>query len=248
MKNYSKCFLFFVILLSHFSVVQADANGLSLKDNLKRAQTGDYIVTSQSKTYTLLHIVSKNSNLLTIEEVSVPGSQLNLTNFSWADWLRNGAPNHTCWMSYTIDTNSGQMQDSYSYTNNAWYRVKMKDTYLPTLLKLNFTPISERERKKVSSPLSEGGTGGKVTWNPPMIVGGKRIPNVRFDAWRAYWPKDNSELSDKIVEVYLPQESERYPAYFPYWLQVSGVVGSSQMRIIDSGSGLVIPSRGNSPT
>ena len=43
-----------------------------LRDNLKKAKKGDYIVTTQSKNYTLLHIYDKQDSSLSIEEITVP--------------------------------------------------------------------------------------------------------------------------------------------------------------------------------
>ena len=46
-----------------------------------------------------------------------------------------------------------------------------------------------------------------------------------------------------MIEVYVPHESNKYPAYFPYWLQISGMVGKAKVRIVDSGSQLASPAR-----
>ena len=50
-----------------------------------------------------------------------------------------------------------------------------------------------------------------------------------------------ADLSNKTIEIYLPRNSQIYPTYFPYWLQVNGVAGKAKIRIIDSGSRLKSP-------
>jgi hypothetical protein len=67
-------------------------------------------------------------------------------------------------------------------------------------------------------------------------VDGNNIPAVPFEAWQTHWPKDGTDLSGKSIEVYVPQENDKYPSYFPYWLQISGMVGNAKVRIVDSGS------------
>lgn len=108
---------------------------------------------------------------------------------------------------------------------------------LSKLLNLNLKPIPYSQRKKI---------GGRPTtasnlWQPPIVVDGRKIEGVAFDAWRTYWPKDGSDLSGKMIEVYVPEENDKYPAYFPYWLQVSGFIGKAKIRIIDSGTKLISP-------
>ena len=74
-----------------------------------------------------------------------------------------------------------------------------------------------------------------------MIVEGQVVPGVEFNAWRTRWIKDDSELSGKVIDIYLPKDADKHLSYFPYWLQISGVVGKAKVRIIDSGLGLRSP-------
>lgn len=214
---------------------------LSLRDNLSRGNPGDFIVAAQNKAYTLLLIKTKTPEALTIEEITVPASRIVRQNFSWRDWVSKGAPYHTSWVLYSVELGNGRMRESYALSQNSWYQTAMPESFLPTLLNLRFTLVSDKERKKVGDPLSEGGTGGRKLWQPPMVVDGKVIPGVAFNVWRTTWPHDNSPLADKIIEVYLPQDSAKYPSYFPYWMQAAGVVGKADLRVIDSGVGLKSP-------
>lgn len=216
--------------------LQAD---LYLRNSLKKAQKGDYIVTVISKAYTLFHIYDKKEDILTIEEITVPLNKIPRQNFSWKEWVRNRAPGQTNWMLYNIRLSTGQILDCYSVSKRGWYNIAQWDNFLPTLLNLHLTKIPLNERKKVGPPPSEGSPDQRKIWEPQMILNGKAIPHVKFEAWTTFWPKDGGELSGKRIEVYLPEESEKYPSYFPYWLQIKGAVGAATLRIVDSGSGLV---------
>lgn len=223
----------------------AQANML-LRDNLKKAQVGDFIVTAQSKAYTLFHIYGKAGDILTIEEITVPNNKASQAS-SWREWVRLGAPSHTNWILYTIQLSTGNIQDCFSVSKNGWYDMAQHDSFLPTLLNLQFRQIPHYERKKVGPRPHGPGPDLRTTWNPKMVLNGVVIAGVKFEGWRTHWPKDNSELSGKRIEVYLPAESDKYPSYFPYWLQIKGAVGAATLRIVDSGAGLVSPA-GPMPT
>jgi hypothetical protein len=209
---------------------------LFLRENLQRAQPGDYIVISSSKTQTLMHIYAKQDQILTVEEIAIPENK-RLSNVSWKEWVRQGAPKNTSWVMFDIDLTNGQMIRYYSFTKKNWFNIPDADNFLSKLLNLKFIKIPDSARKRIGSkPL-----GLRPFWQPRMVVEGQSIKDVLFDAWRTKWPRDGSDLSDKTIEVYLPRDSQRYPAYFPYWLQINGVIGKAKIRIIDSGSQLQSP-------
>lgn len=207
----------------------------SLLENLQRGKTGDYIVTAQGKNFTLLHLYNKQGQILTIEEVTAPLASLKQGPGVWKTWISQKAPGHTAWVLYSIDLNTGKLVSSYSVMRQARQEVSGANSFLTTLLNLKLEPIPPRKRKKI-------GTSFKL-WQPKMVVDGKTIPGVEFDAWRTQWPKDQTDLANKTIDVYVPHESDRYPSYFPYWLEISGLVGSAKVRIIDSGSGMVSPAQ-----
>jgi hypothetical protein len=229
---YSMIFCFFFLCHS----LQGQ-NVLYLRDNLKLANPGDYIVTAQGKAYTLLHIHDRIQDRLTIEEITVPMSKINSSHFSWKEWVANHAPSNTSWIIYSIDLVSGQMVNNFSFTKNTWYKVTESDNFLSTLLNLRLIKVPPNERKKI------GGSTGRW-WQPQMVVNGNKIMGVKFDAWRTRWPKDGSDLAGRTIEVYVPEENGNYPSYFPYWLQISGMIGKAKIRIIDSGSHLISPKEG----
>ncbi len=233
--------LFCFVLISLTSDLSAERYYLQLRDNLQNAEPGDYIVTAQGKNYSLLHIYSKTDQTLTIEEISIPASKIPKSNFSWSTWIMNQAPGHTSWVLYTLDLNSGNFIHFYALTRGKWYEMTPPDNFLSMLLNVRFDFIPPDQRRRIGITLRTGPYDKRPYWEPHMVVNGQTVEGVRFDAWRTTWPKDGSELAGKTIEVYLPEEGLNYPAYFPYWLQISGVIGSAKIRIVDSGTGLTSP-------
>lgn len=226
-----------IFLMSIFTYATADE--LVLKDNLSKARSGDYLVTLQNKNYTVLLINKKDADTLVINEITIPTSCLS-TNppFSWKGWVEAGAPKNTSWLAYTIYLPTGTMQNIFSYTRNEWVSIPQSQNFLTTLLNLHLQKIPDNERKRIGPPPSTEHIDRRPVWQPKLIVDGNWIKGVAFEGYHTRWPKDGSELSDKMLEVYLPKDSDLYPAYFPYWLQVSGLVGKARVRIVDSGNNL----------
>lgn len=230
--------LFAFLLLIPFNKVRAE---LYLRDNLKRAHTGDYIVTSQNKNYTLLHVYSRDNQKMTLEEITIPIKKFPESMGSWKNWIQNNAPGNTSWILYTVDLNTGKLIDFYSVTKHRSFNVQEANSFLSILLNLPFQLIPLEDRKRVGFPSLPGMTDKRPFWQPQMKVEGREIFGVWFDGWKSRWPRDDSDLSEKTIEIFVPQESNKYPSYFPYWLQVSGIIGKAKVRIVDSGSGLKSP-------
>lgn len=228
-----------IVLLLAFTNLHAYET-MRLKDNLPQAKPGDYIVTAQNKNYSILMIYDKSPTTLTMEEVTVPDHKIPRV-ISWKDWFQEGAPGNTAWIRYEIDTDSGTVLNSFSFSRNSWCRMNQADQFLSTLLNLNLTPIPLKERKRIGHGDAFRGIDKRPFWQPNMVVDGQQVDNVAFAAWRTKWPSDNSALSGKLIEVYVPENNTMYPAYFPYWLQISGFVGKAKIRIIDSGTDLRSP-------
>jgi hypothetical protein len=212
---------------------------LVLRQNLARANIGDYIVTAQNKSYTALLVRSKNDKNMVIEEITLPSSKVPKNFAGWKQWLKAGSKGNTCWVSYDISLAEGAIIGAFSYTRNEWFSVSQSQNFLSTLLNLQLKPIPMNERKKIGPPPNSGTPDRRSIWQPQLIVEGQPVPDVQFDGWRTRWPKDGSELSGKAIEIYVPRDQGQYPSYFPYWLQVSGMVGKAKVRIIDSGTGLL---------
>jgi hypothetical protein len=201
-----------------------------LLNNLQKAKNGDYVVISQGKSYTLFHIMEVKPELLTVQEITIPASIALQQVTSWPAWVQNNAPCNTSWVQYQIDASKGELKNYYSFTKKGWFTVPEAENFLQTLLKLDLLPIPPSKRKRVGS--------SSALWEPKMVINGQIHNEVHFNAWVATWPKDGGPLSEKTIEIYLPEDSTNYPAYFPYWLQTQGVVGQAKVRIVDSGRGL----------
>lgn len=215
---------------------------MSLKENLMRARVGDYIVAYLNKNFTLLHIFSKEDSILTIEEMTIPANRVN-PSMSWKNWVKEGAPGHTNWILYRINAASGEMREGYSVSQQAWLNLSQGNHFLPTLLNIHLNYLPEQERKRVGNA-SETGPDRRSIWQPKMVYEGQVIKDVSFSAWRTRWPKDNSQLSGKLIDIYVPEENTKYPSYFPYWLQIRGMSGcKATIHITDSGSHLVSPTK-----
>jgi hypothetical protein len=218
------------------------AEELLLRDNLRQAHVGDFLVTSINKNYGLLHIYSKGDHALVIEEITVPEGKVAAKYQSWQEWINEGAPCHTSWVMYEVDLDKGQIGEFFSFTKNGWGDFSNQEFNLSTLLNLRLTPIPEDRRKRVGlRPVSSRDVYARPFWQPRMIVNGAVVEGAEFDAWEATWPNDGSDLAGKRIEAYLPSDTTTYLSYFPYWLQISGMAGKAKIRIIDSGYGLKSP-------
>jgi hypothetical protein len=225
------------LLLNCLNPFWVDAS-LSLRENMRKANKGDFIVTAQNKNYTLLHIYDKKGDLLTLEEITVPAQRIK-PKLVWREWVQQRAPGHTSWILYNINLTNGQIQDCFSISKKCWMNISEGENFMAALLNLQFTPIPLNERRKVGPVVDHTGLDRRSIWQPKMIVDGKAIPGVNFNAWQTRWPNDGTELAGKIIDIYMPDESGKYPSYFPYWLQVKGAVGKANVRIVDAGSKLV---------
>lgn len=222
---------FLLTLLFFFSL---QAKELYLKDNLEQAKVGDYVVTSQNRTYTLLLIAAKSEQTIYLEEISIPEGRI--SHHSWREWVEGGAKGSTSWVGYEISPREGKLLECYSFTQQAWCEFPGGNSFLTTLLNMRLTPLETKFRRHTRS-----GDHSRGYWQPRLTVNGEIVPGAQFTAYCAKWPGDGSELAGKQIELYLPAQEGSYPSYLPYWLQVSGAVGKARMRIVDSGSGLIPP-------
>lgn len=246
MAKFSIWLAAFFLSLALLSVCQEVSAQAILKENMLRAQGGSFIVAEQNKTYTLLLVQAKNGPICTMEEVTVPMQRLPAGFSEWQQWLTKGAPGHTCWVRYRLNLDTGKMLDYYSFIHKGWCALTQADNLLATLLGLDFTLIPASERKKIGPQPSVATADKRAIWQPRLVIEGKVIAGAPFDAWRARWPRDASDLSGRVIEVYLPQKGTSFPSHFPYWLEIErlesrGLAGRVKVRIIDSGYCLTSP-------
>jgi len=230
----SRCLLL-LLLLCFQSLLLAEST--QLREHLREAQVGDYFVILSAKTETLMLIRDKNSKLLAIEEIAVP-VQRGPRSISWREWVQKNAPGNTSWVMYDIDLDTGEMVRYYSFTKNGWYDIPEADNFISKLLNLKLTLIPDDSRKRIGSKPAFG-VDPRPIWQPRLVFEGQMIPKATFTAWKTRWPRDQSDLSGKMIEVYLPTSECSAPSYFPYWVQIEGTIGNAKIRVIDSGKGLI---------
>ncbi len=236
------CFICSSIFLSVFTFTFATENSiLFLKDTLNKASKGDYLITTQNKTYTLFHIYDKSENKLTIEEITLSKKEYEAQNTHWNEWLIKGGKGHTAWVMYEIDLDSGNILDFYSFTHQNWQNSFKEEHFFPTLIQLKFALSSENSRRKAGPPPPPGLIDERPYWQPPLIFNGQTIKDVPCYSWTTFWPNDNTELAGKKIEIYMPQENRKIPSYFPYWLQISHSFGVIKIRVVDSGINMLSP-------
>ena len=233
--------LFFLCGLIFIAAITEAAPSLQLREQLRSATAGDFIVTSQNKAYTLLHVFSIQQNRLVIEEITVPEYQRDVRNQSWREWIGKGAPKHTAWVMYEINLQEGEIQEYFNFTKNGWMDVSGDQSFLSQLLNLELERVPDAERRRQGAPQMGQKQEIRRLWQPRLVLNGQRVKGVTFAAWRAEWPKDGSDLSGKRILLYLPETEGNYPSFFPYWLEVESTVVRAHLQLVDSGQELTSP-------
>lgn len=206
-----------------------------LRERLKAAKNGDFIVTEANKMISLLVVRSLSSHTLILEEITAPASSLNPRPASWADWLKNRAPGHTSWSMMELDLSENQVLECYSFSRSSWVQLSDHENFFSTLLKLPLQAIPVTEQKRIGPPPSDGETDHRALWKPPLIVDGILLKNSDFDVYSAFWPKDGSDLSDSNLSLYFDRA---HHSPFPVWIQVNTAHATAPLRVIDSGKNL----------
>ena len=71
---------------------------------------------------------------------------------------------------------------------------------------------------------------------------GEQISFPHFDVYEVYWPKDESPLSNKRIELFFDHNEANFP--FPYWAKVTDASDAAfKIRILDSGKHLPSPKK-----
>ncbi len=217
--------------------VYADAAPYSLKEKYQKADPGDFIVTEQDHTYSLLFIREITGDHLLLEEIAAPESQIDLNAIDWRQWVKAKAPGHTSWTLYEIDTSSGNLIEAFSYSKRGWLFLDETQQFLSKLLRLPLSKLSDADRKKIGPQPTTNEEDRRAIWNPPLIFQGKKQPKPQFDVWKGVWPEDGTQMGKCIVELYFSKANTTFP--FPYWVEIKSPHYSFKMRSVDSGSGII---------
>lgn len=211
----------------------------ALFERLKEAPSGHYAVTESKKSYTLLHLHSQSDDSFIIEEISAP-EHIVTSNFDWKGWVEKGAPGHTAWTLYEFDKCDKQLLECFSFPHNSWMRPKDGQTLFSHLMQLKLSPVSEKKRKRIGAEPPHHAIDIRRIWNPPKIVDGQKQVGAQFKVMKTRWPKDNTELSKRHIELYFDGDNKDFP--FPYWVEVEGII-DQKLRCVDSGYDLSTPKK-----
>jgi hypothetical protein len=233
------------LLFLYAAPLLAAAPPFSLQQRFAHAQAGDFIVTAQEGNYSLLFIRSITTEILLLEEISIPSPQVDLKRIDWKKWALEKAPGHTSWTLYEIDRAEGKLIECFSYSKNGWLYLDASEQFLTRLLTLPLNPVSAAERKKIGPQPAQGENDLRALWNPPLIVEGKKISRPAFDVLKTRWPDDGSRLALCAIELYFAKDQPAFP--FPYWLEVHSPHYAYKMRSIDSGHNLISAMHGPMP-
>lgn len=226
----------FIILFFLCWAPFADAALSSFAAKFEKAQDGDYIVTKQDKTCTLIFVRAHQPFLL-LEEISVLESSVT-TN--WKQWLAEGAPGHTSWNLYEFDLESGKLNEAFSFSHRGWLTLGDDEQILAKLLTLPLNKVPEDKRRRIGPPPLAGESDTRKLWNPPKIFEGKTYEKSRFQVLGGRWPQDRSLLSGCAIEMYFDAQS---PFPFPFWIELSNGHYTLKLRVVDAGKGLKSPQK-----
>lgn len=210
----------------------------ALKDRLLKASPGDFIVTSQGATYSVLLLRDKTKGQVTLEEITVESDKIDLKKHSWKKWVESRGPGAGSWVTLTIDLEKNQLVQCFSYLQNQWLFLDKNDDLFTRLLDLPLQETKEQDRKKVGPPPQAGEVDRRKLWKPELFREGKKIKSTDFAVLRGTWPSDGTRIAGCTIEVYL-DGANSFP--FPYWIEIQSPHYTLKIQTVDSGSGLLSP-------
>lgn len=209
-------------------------NAFSLKDKIVKGNSGDYVVTEQMGTYTILVIRFLSANHLLLEEIDVPKLNLEPAPSSWKDWIAKEAPGHTAWVSYLIDLEKNKLLEIYSHSRSAWLYAEDPNNFLPRLMTLSLEKTPTDKRKRIGPPPNDD-EDHRALWLPSVTFEGKKMEKPPITAWTTKWPSDNSIIAGCEIELYFSGFA------FPYWIEIKSPHYKAAIRTIDTGRAMRSP-------
>jgi hypothetical protein len=223
-----------------FAVLLLICSGFSLQEKLGSATAGDFVVTHQNKTYTLLLVRSQSNGRIVLEEISIPQEERKKQPLPWRDWVAKNAPLHSSWLGFEIDLGTGHILQCYSFDENCWMDIPSDESFFSTLLRLPLHVLPNEQRKRIGPPPMQGEVDRRSLWIPPLVIDGKEQEKKDFDIFEARWPEDQTELSSKRLELYFDRMNF---SAFPFWMEVDTGHLSLVLRGIDMGKNLTSPQK-----
>lgn len=231
--------LFLILFICVSSLCFSADRSYTLKEKIMNARSGDYIVTEQAKTYSLLLIRLLTGSTLTLEEISIPEDKIDLKKTTWREWVKKRAPGNTSWIIYTIDLDKNKLINSYSYSKKGWLYIDESEYFFAKLLTLPLQRTPEDQKRRIGPPPLSGEVDNRSAWFPPMFYEGKKVENAVFDTRYTKWPEDDSRLSGSIIDLYFDARNNLFP--FPFWIEVKDGHFTFKIRTVDGGRDLISP-------
>lgn len=226
--------LFKKAMLLLFLLVQTALFAKDLQQEIRKAEVGDFVVYGYKQQITLLRIASNNGKELVVEEISIQNPEKK----KWQEWLSSGAPGHSSWTISALSIEKGSIDFIYSVDEKAYISKPITFQFLPTLLTVSLQPIAPTERKYIGAEPMAGEMDFRRLWLPKIIFEEKEI-KAQIEVFRLFWPQDDSELSGKPLDLYIP--SNEAITYLPYWIEISAGLTKIKIGVIDSGKKLISP-------
>lgn len=209
---------------------------LSLQENIKKSQPGDYAIYEVDKTTCAIIIKKISLPFVTVVEINSPKKNIKKPR----QWIENGAEGNTSWLEYTVDIESIRIIDCYSRSQKSQVLMNKEDSFFLKLLELKFTHLQAENRKKIGPEPLSGEIDRRKVWSPPVLINAKRLKNVNVRAYGAKWPTDNSYLSGKQIHCYFSSALENF--YLPYWIQLTDESEAAfNIRATDHGKFISLP-------
>ncbi len=221
--------LSFLCLLQTF--LFGDASSYFLRQ-LEKAKPGDYIVTHESGSYGVLCVLSKEKEILTLEEIDVPDFAIKESTINWKTWVKNKAPSHSSWMYIRLNLQKGELLHIYSVTKKSFLRLSEEETPFFRILSLPMNTLHANERRKIGPPPMPGEEDHRPIWNPPLYFEGEKR-KAKTSVKRALWPKDNSLLSGCKIDLFFEDLLPDFP--FPIWIEIYSGHFKGRIRVIEAG-------------
>jgi len=222
----------FLLIISTIFLLPLWGSVRSIEERLLSAKSGDYIVLEQSKLFSLLLIADLSEGHLILEEINVPASQKKKSE-SWSQYYKKGAPGASSHLLHEINLKEHKLIRSYSLTKRTFLAA---DPFLTQLFAMPLSPIAREDRKRIGPPSLTESLDTRKIWNPPVVIEGKRIKKRECLAYQTRWPKDETLLSRKFINLYFDKFRPDFP--FPCWMEVSDGSNTLKMRCVDTGSNL----------
>ena len=149
-------------------------------------------------------------------------------------YLDDLAPSHTSWTQTDFDLTEVIVKHCYSFVQKSFLDTTNFQDFFSILIKLPFEFVEEDKRKKIGLDYSDG-IDMRKTWEPslPKSI---QTNSHKWYVYRAKWPKDGSDLSNKVIEIYLYEDLP-----FPVWIEIKAAAYKGKLRMIDLGKDLISP-------